>query len=93
MKVYIVSYELRKKKNYTGLYEQLKASEGWWHYLDSTWLIATRENAKQLYKRLKPHLDEVEDSILVIEAGADLYGWLPEDAWKWIHRNVQGLTV
>ena len=90
MKVYIVSYELRKKKIYTGLFEQLKASPGWCHYLGPTWLIATEENAKQLYNRLKPHLDQ-EDSILVIQAGTEMEGWLPEDAWKWIHQTLLGL--
>ena len=88
MRVYIVSYELGKNKSHIGLFEQLKASPAWWHYLDSIWLIATQGNAKQLYNRLKPHLDEVEDSILVIEAGADLYGWLPKDAWEWIKRTL-----
>lgn len=87
MRVYIVSYELRKKKNYTGLHEQLKASEGWWHYLDSTWLIATQEDANQLYNRLAPHLDR-EDSILIIQAATDMQGWLPKEAWDWIGREL-----
>ncbi len=90
MSVYIVSYQLRKKKNYTGLFEQLKALPGWLHYLDSTWLIATEEGANQLYNRLSPHLDQ-EDSILIIQAGTDMQGWLPKDAWKWIHQNLLGL--
>jgi len=91
MRVYIVSYDLRKNgKIYIGLSEQLKASPGWWHYLDSTWLVATQENANQLYNRLAPHIDQ-EDSILIIQAGTEMQGWLPEDAWKWIHRELLGL--
>lgn len=90
MKTYVVSYELRKKKNYIGLYEQLKASSGWWHYIDSTWLVATEESANELYNRLKPHLDQ-EDSILIIQAATDMQGWLPKDAWKWIHQTLLGL--
>jgi hypothetical protein len=88
MKVYVVSYQLGDKKSHIGLFEQLKASPAWWHYLNFTWLIATEENAKQLYNRLKPHLDEVEDSILVIEAGTDRQGWLPEKAWDWIRQAL-----
>ena len=90
MNVYIVSYELREKKNYTGLFEQLRASPGWWHYLGSTWLIATQENANQLYNRLSPHLD-TKDSILVIQAGTEMQGWLPQDAWEWIGRELLGV--
>lgn len=92
MSVYIVTYQLRKKKNYVGLFEQLEASPAWWHYLDSTWLVATQEDANQLCDRLAPHLDK-EDSILVIQAGTEMQGWLPEDAWKWIMRNLLGLPV
>ena len=91
MRVYIVSYGLGKKKNHIGLFEQLQASGGWWHYLDSTWLIATQDDANQLYRRLKPHIDEQEDSILIIQAGTDMQGWLPKDAWEWIHRELLGL--
>jgi hypothetical protein len=88
MRVYVVSYELGKNKSHIGLFEQLKASSRWWHYIDSTWLIATEENAEQLYNRLRPHLDKEEDSILVIEAGADREGWLPKKAWEWIGRAL-----
>jgi hypothetical protein len=69
----------------------LKASPGWCHYLGSTWLIATEESANQLYDRLAPHLDKEEDSILVIQAGTEMQGWLPKPAWKWINQTLLGL--
>jgi hypothetical protein len=79
--VYVVSYHLRKPgKNYVELTEQLRNSPGWWHYLESTWLISTRESADELYNRLHVHIDE-GDSILIIEAGRRRQGWLPKDAW------------
>jgi len=86
--VYVVSYDLRKRgKNYIGLTEQLQASPRWWHYLVSTWLISTTETANQLYARLAPHLDR-DDSILIIEAGNGIQGWLPKDAWEWINKEI-----
>jgi hypothetical protein len=86
--VYVVSYDLRKPgKDYIGLTEQLKNSPRWWHYLESTWLIATSESASQLYKRLKAHIDE-GDRILIIEAGNDRQGWLPKKAWEWIKNEI-----
>jgi len=88
MRVYVVSYDLRKPgKDYKGLSDELQRSPGWWHYLDSTWLIVTSESAAELYNRLIPHLDE-GDSILVIQAGSDRQGWLPKDAWTWIQQNL-----
>ena len=88
MRVYVVSYDLRKPgKDYKGLSEELQRSPRWWHYLESTWLIATSENAGELYNRLVPHLDQ-GDNILVIQAGSDRQGWLPRDAWNWIQQNL-----
>jgi len=91
--VYVVSYDLRKPgKDYIGLTEQLQASHSWCHYLASTWLISTSESATQLYNRLVPHLDK-GDSILVIEAGNHMYGWLQKDAWEWIYREIPNYQI
>lgn len=87
MKVYVVSYDLKKPdKDYSGLIEKIKKSSQWWHYLKSTWLIYTDETAEELFRRLRPHIDS-DDYILIIEAGRDRQGWLPKDAWKWIHER------
>ena len=90
MAVYVVSYDLRKPgRDYKGLSDELQHSPDWWHYLESTWLISTREDANQLYNRLREHLD-VDDSILIVQAGTDVQGWLPEEAHKWIQRSLSG---
>lgn len=86
--LYIVSYDLRKPgKDYIGLTEQLQHSPLWWHYLESTWLIATSERPSELYNRLAAHLDS-GDSVLIIEAGNHIHGQLPKDAWEWIYREI-----
>lgn len=86
--LYVVSYDLRKpNKDYIGLTEQLQNSLRWWHYLGSTWLIATSESPSELYNRLRAHLDK-DDSILIIEAGNHMQGWLPQKAWEWIHNEI-----
>jgi hypothetical protein len=88
MNVYCVSYDLHKPgQNYEGLFDQLKNSPGWWHYLESTWLIATSETAQDLAKRLFGVID-ANDSLLVINARNESAGWLPSKAWDWINRNV-----
>ncbi len=90
MRVYVVSYDLRKPgRDYKGLSDELQRLPGWWHYLESTWLVSTQEDANQLYNRLREHLD-VDDSILILQAGTDVQGWLPEEAHKWIQQNLLG---
>lgn len=89
--VYVVSYDLRKPgQDYEGLFDVLQASPSWWHYLESTWLIATSENANELYNRLRIYLDQ-GDSILIIQAGTDMQGWLPKEAWEWVQRELLGV--
>lgn len=67
MTVYCVSYDLNKAgQNYNPLYEELKSSPSYWHYLDSTWLISTSETAEQLSARIRTNIDD-NDNLLVIK--------------------------
>jgi len=86
--VYLVTYDLRKpKQNYQGLYEELKRSLGWWHYLDSTWLIATSESAADIFHRLAIYLD-TSDNILIIQVTKNYYGWLPKESHAWLQQTL-----
>lgn len=88
MTVYCVSYDLNKPgQNYDSLYEELENSTSRLHFLDSTWLIYTRESANQLLSRLLKHID-LNDCLLVIEVTSSYAGRLPDDAWKWIKDYV-----
>lgn len=88
-KVYSVTYDLKTPgRDYTPLYTALKSSPKWWHYLESTWLIATLESPVQLYNRLVPTITN-NDRLLIIEVRNNAQGWLPKDAWQWINENVQ----
>jgi len=88
MAVYCVSYDLNKTgQNYKLLHEELQASEGYWHYLDSTWLVYTSESVEQLSERLRKAID-TNDRLLVIKVVQPSQGWLPEDAWEWITLHV-----
>jgi hypothetical protein len=88
MSAYLVTYNLKTKgQNYAPLYEALKASDAWWHYIDSSWLIKTTETPDQIWKRLVPHITG-SDFMLIIEVRDNAQGWLPAKAWEWIHANV-----
>ena len=87
-RVYIITYDLKTPgKNYTGLYTAIKASPKWWHYLESSWLVYTSENATDIWNRLSAHIDK-NDRLLVIEVRDNCQGWLPKDAWDWIHQHA-----
>ncbi len=88
--IYIVSYTLRPKRDATKIINALKASGGWAHYLDETWLISTQESAQELYNRLVPAFQKA-DSILIVafKPDANYQGWLPQDAWDWVKQNLR----
>lgn len=87
-RAYCISYDLKTaNRNYTGLFDALKKSPKWWHFLESTWLIQTTEDPNQVWERLAPTIDS-KDFLLIIEVKGNVQGWLPKDAWTWIHSNV-----
>jgi hypothetical protein len=63
----------------------------WWHYLGSTWLVDAGLDAKTIFGRLRPHVDQ-NDYVLVIRVGHDREGWLPKEAWEWIKERESALA-
>lgn len=87
-KAYFVSYDLKKPgRDYSGLYSALKDLGKWWHYLDSSWLICTSETPEKILSRIKSSIDK-GDRVLIIEVRDNCEGWLPKEAWAWIHNHV-----
>jgi hypothetical protein len=88
----LVTYKISAdKRNYSGLYEAIKASPAtsWWHYIDSTWLVRTNESPAAMTTRLRAYLDDAEDSLLILKIDNlnEYSGWLPQKAWEWIKAN------
>jgi hypothetical protein len=88
MKVYSVSYDLKgTNRDYTRLIAALQSAGKWWHFLESTWLIATDEAPAQLWKRVASAIQK-RDFLMIIEVRNNVSGWLPKEAWDWIRTNV-----
>lgn len=88
MKAYSITYDLKNPgRDYKKLYEAIKASGKWWHYLESTWLVVTDETSQQIWNRIGRTIDD-NDFVLIIEVRKDVHGWLPKDAWDWIYTNI-----
>ena len=88
MSAFSINYDLKAPgRDYGGLYEAIKQSGKWWHYLDSTWIVITNESPLQVWNRLAKHIDK-NDFMLIIEVRDNVQGWLPKDAWAWIRANV-----
>lgn len=88
MTIFSVSYDLiTPGQKYTALFRELEKTDHL-HHLDSNWLICTNETAEGLCYRLRQHLDD-NDNLLVIKVTRPYYGWLPESSWAWISSRLE----
>jgi len=83
----LVTYDLiRPHQDYDGLYESLKKLGSWWHYLDSTWIIATGLSADEIFQQIGTHIDS-DDSVFIAPISRDWYGQLPQEALDWLNSH------
>jgi len=89
MRLFLISYQLIPVRANEALIAELQKSEGWWHHLDYTWLIATHETADELYSRIANHLLKSDRELIVeLTPGSEYQGWLPKDGWDWIAKHL-----
>jgi hypothetical protein len=70
---------------YPALWQKLKSYTRWWHYLDSTWVIAANLTPTQLRDELSPLIDG-NDELLVVDITGDAAAWIGfnTEASKWL---------
>lgn len=84
--VLIINYALKNGlKDYTSLFEAIKACGEWWHFLDSTWIINTVHPADVIGKHLNKFIDTDSDYLFVGRLQRESQGWLPQEAWDWLN--------
>jgi len=85
MKIYLISYDLRKPgQNYTPLYDAIKAYGDWQHPMESLWAVFTEHDANMISEDLRKHIDE-NDCLLVVAMNSEYQGWLPKSFWTWVN--------
>jgi hypothetical protein len=90
MKTYLVGYDLKSGQDYTDLIKAIKkAGDGWWHYLDSTWLIPADATASQIRDYLQPYVPS-GDRLFVAPLEKDSWAalGLDEKAVNWLRSNA-----
>ena len=87
-RAYLITYGYKGSPDkYSALFDEIKKFSSWWHYITNSWIVITSDSAKEIFAKLKPHVDE-DINILVIQVGTDRQGWLPKKAWDWIKKNL-----
>lgn len=87
MPTYLISYDLRKSRDYGPLYDAIKSYGSWAHVLESTWAVKTADSAKAIRDKLAAEMDG-DDGLSVVKTGG-------EAAWNnvlckgsWLKDNV-----
>ena len=87
---YLITYDLISPgQNYSELYEAIKAaSNGWWHCLESNWIIKSDKTARQILDFLIAYIDE-NDKLLVINVSGDWVTFgLSKKCNDWLQENI-----
>lgn len=70
MTCYIISYDLRRKRDYEVLYDAIKSYGTWAHITESTWAIVTTKTAVEVRDHLVSVMDS-DDVLFVVKSGSE----------------------
>lgn len=89
MSVLMITYAHKNPQtDYAQFFEALKGNaDHWWHYIDSTWIVATHYSPDEFANILYPHINP-DDRLLVVKITSEQQGWLPVEAWKWLTDRI-----
>lgn len=88
-KINIITYTLKQPDgDYKRFFNQIKKSDKWCHFIESTWIIISEQDSDYWSDILMPLIYET-DTLMVIEVKIqDINGYLSEKAWKWLQKNI-----
>jgi hypothetical protein len=93
MKLYQISYDLRKQRDYLSLHERIKAYGTWCHALESTWIIVSDQTSVQIRDNLQMALDK-DDGLLVTRLqGEGAWVGLSDEITQWLKNQASHCTV
>lgn len=86
--IYLITYDLKSPgKDYNALYDTIKSSTSWWHYLDSTWIIQTNQSIDYWSDKIRNVIDQNDLFIIINITKQPRQGWLKKEAWEWIREK------
>jgi hypothetical protein len=90
MGVFMVGYDLNSPgQKYADLGDEIKKLGAWWHHLDSTWLVTSQLIAGDIRTRLKQHLDDGDELLVIDITGANwATAGFSKPATDWLYSSV-----
>jgi hypothetical protein len=89
MRTYLIGYDLDKpEQDYSELINAIKEFDGWWHHLDSTWIIKTDDTAVQIRDYLKQHIGPSDKLLVAQLSGVAAWAGFSDEGSKWLKENL-----
>lgn len=89
MATFLIGYDLNKpSQEYSDLISAIKSIGGWWHHLDSTWIVKSDKNCKEIRDQLKPYIDANDELLVVRLSGEGAWSGINEKGSKWLKDNL-----
>lgn len=87
-KPYIISYDLKNPgQKYKDVFEVIKQFGACIKILDSVWLVRTSLTPNEMVDKIHNAADN-NDHIFVTEISKKYQGWLDEESWEFIKKNI-----
>jgi len=90
MTTFAITYDLHQPvQDYDDLHDTLESYDGWWHCLESIWLVVTEDSASEIRDSIQDVID-YNDDVLVFEASAPASWTLtsPDECHEWLQDNL-----
>lgn len=88
MKTFLVSYDLKKSRNYDGVIGAIKSFPKWVQISESFWAVEWSGSAADVYNHIKPHIDR--DDILFVIRSSQEAAWSPNlPATQWLQTYLR----
>lgn len=87
MTCYIISYDLRKNRDYESLYAAIKSYSKWARITESTWAVITSKSAVEIRDHIAGVMDD-DDRLFVVKSGVEA-AWLNSRCKNsWLQENL-----
>lgn len=87
MNTYIITYDLRKQRDYNSLYEGIKSYWTWARILESTWAVKANGSAEDVFNFLNTFIDG-DDGLFVIKSWSNAHWKNINCRHDWLKSNL-----
>lgn len=88
MSRFMISYDLKSPTSNRELVQNdIESLGSYCKYLTTTYLVNTLLSKDTVQRICTSHLD-ANDKMIICEITGSVNGWLEQDQWNWINRNI-----